>query len=106
MIIRRITIVNSLKKFNSGNFTQGSTILIIKYFLPKSLTFQHIPPKGRVRKCDINRMRNGYIVDPLTSVDIQEIIKIGGKVNELYGGVVYRETFAVSPFKKVIDKLF
>ena len=38
-------------------------------------------------------MRNGYIVDVLTSVDIQEIDKIGGKVIEIYEGVFHRENF-------------
>ena len=47
-------------------------------------------------------MRIGYIVDILTSVDIQEIVKIGGKEIEVYEGVIYREIFKVSPFKKVI----
>ena len=51
-------------------------------------------------------MRNGYIIDYLTSVDIQEIVKIGGKVIEIYEGVIYKENFKVSPFRKVIDKLF
>ena len=51
-------------------------------------------------------MRNGYIVDALTSVDIQEIAKIGGKVVQIYGGVTYRENFELSPFKNVIDNLF
>ena len=51
-------------------------------------------------------MRNGYIVDYLTSVDIQEIVKIGGKEKEIYEGVIYKENFRVSPFRKVIDKLF
>ena len=51
-------------------------------------------------------MRNGYIVDTLTSVDIQEIVKIGGKVIEFYEGIIYRENFIVSPSKNVIDKLF
>ena len=51
-------------------------------------------------------MRNGYIIDHLTSVDIQEIVKIGAKVLENYEGVIYRENFEVSPFRKVIDKLF
>ena len=50
-------------------------------------------------------MRNGYIVDTLTFVDIQEIIRVGGKVIEFYAGVLYRENFKLSPFKKVIDKL-
>ena len=53
-----------------------------------------------------NRVRNGYIVDTLTSADIQEIVNIGGKVIKIYGGVIYRENFKLSPFKKVIDKLF
>ena len=51
-------------------------------------------------------MRIGYMIETLTSVDIQEIVKIGGKVIQIYGGVIYRESLKVSPFKKVIDKLF
>ena len=51
-------------------------------------------------------MRNGYIIDYLKCVDIQEIVKIGGEVIEIYEGVIYRENFKVSPFRKVIDKLF
>ena len=42
----------------------------------------------------------------MTSGGIQEITKIGGKVIEIYEGVLYRKNFKVSPFKKVIDKLF
>ena len=51
-------------------------------------------------------MRNGYTTQVLTFADIQEIVKIGGKVIEIYEGVIYRENYKVSPFKKVIDKLF
>ena len=51
-------------------------------------------------------MRNGYIKETLTSVDIQEIVKIGGKLIEIYQGVIYRENFEVIPFKKVKDELF
>ena len=51
-------------------------------------------------------MRTGYIIDTLTSVDIQEIVKIGGKVIQIYEGVIYRENFKVSPFGKVLEKLF
>ena len=36
-------------------------------------------------------MRNGYNLDILTSIDIQEIVKIGGKVIEIYEGVIYRK---------------
>ena len=51
-------------------------------------------------------MRNGYITQVLTSVDIQEIVEIGGKVIQIYEGVIYRENFKVSPFEVIIDELF
>ena len=51
-------------------------------------------------------MRNGYITQVFTSVDVQEIVKISGKVIEIYEGVIYRESFEVSPFEKIIDELF
>ena len=55
---------------------------------------------------EINRLRNGYIIDTLTSVDNQEMVKIGGKIKEIYEGIVYRTDFSVSSFKKVVDNLF
>ena len=67
-----------VKKFNNQTFNRGSAILKNKYYNPKNLIVQHLPNKERVNKMEINRMRNGYIVDYLTSVDIQEIVKIGG----------------------------
>ena len=95
-----------VEKFNTGNFTQGSAILKNKYYNPKNLIVQHIPIKEKEKKIEINRMRNGYIIDYLTSVDIQEIVKIGGKVIEISEEVIYRKNFKVSPFRKVIGKLF
>ena len=50
-------------------------------------------------------MQNGYILGYLTSADIQEIIKIGGKVIEIFRGVIFGENFKVSPFRKAKDKL-
>ena len=95
-----------VEKFNNQTFNQGSAILKIKYYNPRDLIVQHLPIKEEGNKKENNCMRNGYIIDTLTSVDIQEIIKIGGKVIEIYESVIYRETFTVSPFRKVIDKLF
>ena len=59
-----------VQKVNSGNFNQGSAILKIKYYNPKNLIVQHLPVKERENESEINRMRNGYIIDILTSVDI------------------------------------
>ena len=77
-----------VEKFNNQTFTQGSAVLKIKYYNPKNLIVQHLPIKEREKKTEIFRMRNGYIVDTLTSVDIQEIVKIGRKVIEIYEGVI------------------
>ena len=95
-----------VEKFNNQAFTRGSAVLKIKYYSPKNLIVQHLPVKETEKKIEINRMRNGYITQVLTSVDIQEIVKIGGKIIEIYEGVIYRENYKISPFKKVIDKLF
>ena len=51
-------------------------------------------------------MRNGYIIDTLTSFDICEIGRRGGKVIEINERFIYRENFKLSPFRKVIEKLF
>ena len=95
-----------VEKFNNGKFNQGSAFLKIKYYNPKNLIVQHLPIKEKVNKFEVNRMRNGYITQIMTSVDIQEIVEIGGKVIQIYEGVIYRENYKVSPFKKVINKLF
>ena len=95
-----------VEKFNAQTFTQGSAILKIKYYDPKDLIVQHIPVKEKEKKIEINRMRNGYITQVLTSVDIQEIFKIGGEVVEIYEGAIYRENFEINPFEKVNTKLF
>ena len=95
-----------VKKFNTGNFTQETAVLKIKYYNPKILIVQHLPVKETEKKMEINRMRNGYIRDTLTSQDIHEIVKFREKVIETYEGVIYREKIKVSPFRKVFDKLF
>ena len=98
-----------VEAFNNQTFNEDgdeSALLTIKYHNPPDLIFQHLPIQEKVEKIEVNRMRNGYIIDTLTSVDIQEIIKIGGEVVEIYEGVIYRENFKISPFKRVIEKLF
>ena len=89
-----------VNEINNQTFTQGSAILKIKYYNPKNSIVQHLPVKEKEKKIEINRMRNCYIIDTSTSVDIQEIVKIGGKVIQIYEGVIYRENFKVSPLKK------
>ena len=58
----------------------------INNYNPPDLTFQHIPVKEKVKNIEVNRMRNGYIIDILPSVDICEIIQTGSKMIEIYEG--------------------
>ena len=95
-----------MKKFNTVKFTQGSAVLRIKNYNLKNSIVHHLPVKEKEKKVQINRMRNRYITNYLTSVNIQRIVKIGGKVVEIYEGVIYRENIKVSPFEKVIDNIF
>ena len=95
-----------VEKFTNQTFNQGSALLKIRYYNPKDLIVQHLPIKGREKKIGINRMRNSYIIDTLKTVDIQKIAKNGGKVIQVNEGVIDRKNFKVSPFKKLIDKLF
>ena len=94
-----------VEKFNTGNFIQRSAILKTKLYNPKNLIVQQLPIKERESKFENNRMRNGYFINTLTSVDFQEFVKIGGKVIQIYE-IIYRKIFEVSPLRNVIDKLF
>ena len=83
-----------------------SAIEGIIYYNPPNLIFQYLPVKEKVKKLEVNRMKNGYIIDKLTNVDIHEIVKIGGKVIRIYEGVIYVENFRISPLRKVLVKVF
>ena len=51
-------------------------------------------------------MRNGYTIDTLTSVDICDTVKVGGKLNKIYEGFIYRENFNLSAFRKINNEIF
>ena len=98
-----------VEAFSDQTFNQDgneSAILKIKYNNPPDLIFQHLPVREKVKFIDVNRMKNGYIIDTLTSVDICEIVKTAGRVIETYEGVIYRENFKIPPLRKFIEKLF
>ena len=64
--------------FNNQTFNQDgdeSAFSKIKYYNPPDLIFQHLPVKEKVKKIEVNRMRNGYNVDTLTSVVIVKLLK-------------------------------
>ena len=98
-----------VEAFNNQTFHHDGdepAILRTKNYNPPDLRFQLLPVREKVKSIEINRMRNGYINDTLTSVDICEIVNMGEKVIQIYEGVFYRENFKLSPFRIVIEKLF
>ena len=97
---RNKTYVDAFKNQTFNQDGNESGILRTKDYNPPDLKVQHLPVKERVENIEVNRMRNRYIIDTLTSVDIQEIVKNGGKVVEIYEGVIYRENFLKITFQK------
>ena len=95
--------------FNIQSFNQDgneSAILKIKYYNPPDLIFRHLPIKEKVETIEVNQMRNGYNVDVVARVDIGEIVKIGGRVIEIYKSVTFRENFKISTLNKDTENLF
>ena len=71
-----------VEALNYQTFNQDGNdpaILRVKSYNPTDLIFQHLLDKGKVKYIEVDRMRNGYIIDTLTTVDIEKIVKIGGK---------------------------
>ena len=80
-----------VNEFKSQTFNQDgndSTIMKVIYYNPPNLIFQHLSIKETVETIAVNKMRNRYIIDMLTLVDICEIFKMGGKVIKIYKGVI------------------
>ena len=52
---------------------------------------------------EVNRFRNGYFTQHLTSVDIEKIVRVGGVITEFFGGFVC-DNLNLNPFEDfVID---
>ena len=95
--------------FESQTFDQDgneSAVLKIMFYNPPNPNFQHLPFKGKVKNIEVKIMRNADIIDTLTTVDVCEIVKLGGKVTEICEDVFYQEKFDKSPLRRVIENLF
>ena len=100
--------------FNSGRWNEvnRSTFLTVKYHNPENLIFQHLPVKEKMKNPyknnrleEINRMRNGIIIDSLTSVDIVEIVKCGGIILEVYEGF-FCHNLEYNPYTEFVTDMF
>ena len=68
-----------VEAFNNQSLNQDgneSAIFKIKYCNPPDLLFQHLPVKEKIEKIEVNRMKNGYNIDTLTSADNKKLLKM------------------------------
>ena len=100
--------------FNSRRWNElnRSAFLTIKYHNPANLVFQDLPIKEKIKNPyknnrleEINRMRNGIIIDCLTSVDIVEIVKCGGVVLEIYERF-FCHNLEYNPYTEFVTDMF
>ncbi|ESO88750.1 hypothetical protein LOTGIDRAFT_165163 [Lottia gigantea] len=100
-----------VKLFNKQKFRPRTAILTVWFDYPKNMFFQPIPAKDKItftnkegKKETGNkiRFRNGFCHDVLTSVDIQEIVKAGGRIIRILDGIVYEENFKTPPYRDYI----
>ena len=100
--------------FNSGKWNQlnRSAFLTIKYHNPENLIFQHLPIKEKInnpykndRLEEVKRMRNGIIIDTLTSIDIVEIVKYGGEILHIYEGF-FCHNLEFNPYTEFVTNMF
>ena len=98
------------KLFNAQKFRPRCAILSVWFEYPRNMFFQPIPAKdkikytvgGKTETGDKIRFRNGFCNDVLTSVDIQEIVRSGGKILKILDGLVFEENFETPPFRDYI----
>ena len=98
-----------VEAFKNQIFNQDGNELVIlkmKNYNSPNFMFENLPVKEKIKNIEVNRLRNGYIKDTLACLDIQKNVKMSGKVVEIYEGVIYRENFKISPFRRAIEKLF
>ena len=99
-----------VNSFNNETFNQDVNDSVIlkrkKNYNPPNPVFEHLPKKEKVKNIELIRMRKGFIIGTLTSVDFCEPVKMGEKVIEIYERVLHREILKISPFRKIIGKIF
>ena len=92
---------NKWKSLNKTGFFK------IKYYNPENLVPQHMAVKEDAfnetkNNCEcVNRFRNGDITQHLTSVDIEEVVRIGGVIKEFYEGFIC-DNLDYNPFREYI----
>ena len=99
--------------FNSGKWNELNrcAFLAVKKRNPDYLVFQQLPVKEKIKNSyknkrseEINGMRNGLIIDTLTSVDTVGILKCGGVSWEIIG--FFCHNLEYKPYTEFVTNMF
>ncbi|ESO85510.1 hypothetical protein LOTGIDRAFT_154997 [Lottia gigantea] len=100
-----------VKLFNKQKFRLRTAILKVWFKYPTNMFFQTIPAKDKItftnKECKKETstkigFRNNFCSEVLTTVDIQEIVKAGGRIIRILDGIVYEENFKTLPYRDYI----
>ena len=72
---------------NTEKLLADSRILEMKCFYPKKGNVCHVAVDEKIEKTEVNRLENRIKTDTLKSNDIQESVRIGDTVTEIFEGV-------------------
>ncbi|ESO96110.1 hypothetical protein LOTGIDRAFT_160095 [Lottia gigantea] len=78
-----------VKLFNKQKFRPRTAILKVWFEYPQKMFFQPIPAQDKITFTN-------------KEVDIQEIVKSGGKIIRILDGIVYEENFKTPPYRDYI----
>ncbi|ESP04427.1 hypothetical protein LOTGIDRAFT_170820 [Lottia gigantea] len=92
-------IFNVLNEFSE---TQSDNIIDSFKEYSKSKKIKLLLRTKKVQTGTKIRFRNGFCHKVLTSVDIQEIVKAGGRIIRILDGIVYEENFKTPPYRDYI----
>ena len=100
--------------FNTGRLNElnRSAFLTVIDHNPENLVFQHLPKEEKIKNPyrnnrleEMNGMRNGIIIDTLTSVDIFEVVKCGGVILKVYEGS-FCHNLEYNPYTEFVTNMF
>ena len=95
--------------FNTAEWKKinNSIFFDVKYYNPENIISQHMSVKEqnfnaiKKRWEEVNRFRNGYIRQHLTSIDIEGIVRVGGVITEFFEGFIC-DNLGYNPFEKFV----
>ena len=95
--------------FNTGEWKKlnKSGFFDVKDYNPENIIFQHMSVREQVFNAirnsweEVNRFRNGYIKQDLTSIEIEKIVRVGVIKTSFFEGFIFDE-IDYNPFEKLV----